>query len=146
MDMKNLEESRAGFTKSWRNEKKLFEKLILEVSMKWKKWRGLRKCELTNSPGMNFLSVRLLYRSSLHKYRSCRKMDCMSGSTEFQDVNSICSQPAVVLSPCGMLSHDHSLRPDTWNLVGTPGNVFGNPCAVIDSSSTPYQGMLHSGT
>ena len=73
-------------------------------------------------------------------------MDCMSGSTKFQDVNSICSQPAVVLSLCGMLSHDHSLRPDTWNLVGTPGNVFGNPCAVIDSSSTPYQGMLHSGT
>ena len=37
MDMKNLEESRSGFTKSWRNEKKHFEKLILEVSMKWKK-------------------------------------------------------------------------------------------------------------
>ena len=51
-----------------------------------------------------------------------------------------------VPSPCGMLSHDQSLRPDTWNLVGTSGNVFGNPCAVIDSSSTPYQGRHHSGT
>ena len=73
-------------------------------------------------------------------------MDCMSDFTEFQEINSICSQPAAVPSPCGMLSHDQSLRPDTWNLVGTSGNVFGNPCAVIDSSSTPYQGMLHSGT
>ena len=54
-------------------------------------------------------------------------MDCMSDSTEFQEINSICRQPAVVLSPCGMLSHDQSLRPDTWNLVGTSGNVFGNP-------------------
>ena len=29
MDMKNLEESRPGFTKSWRNEKKHFEKLYI---------------------------------------------------------------------------------------------------------------------
>ena len=36
MDMKNLEESSPGFTKSWRNERKHFEKLTLEVFMKWK--------------------------------------------------------------------------------------------------------------
>ena len=28
--------------------------------------------------------------------------------------------------------------------AGTSGNVFGNPRAVIDSSSTPYQTVLHS--
>ena len=71
---------------------------------------------------------------------------------EFQVVESACSgrlshlasQPAVVPSPRGMLSRDQSLRPDTWNLLGTSGNVFDNPLAPIDSASTPYGGMLHS--
>ena len=35
------------------------------------------------------------------------------------------------------------LRLDSWNLLGTSGHVFDSPHAVIDSSSTPYQGMLH---
>ena len=35
--------------------------------------RELRRCDLTNSPGMNWDKVTLLYMSSLHKYRSCRK-------------------------------------------------------------------------
>ena len=43
-----------------------------------------------------------------------------------------------------MSSRDQSLRSDTWNLSGTQGNVFGNPRAVIDSSQTPYHGILHS--
>ena len=43
-----------------------------------------------------------------------------------------------------MLSRDQSLRPETWNLLGTSGNVFDSPRATINSSSTPYQGMLHS--
>ena len=42
-----------------------------------------------------------------------------------------------------MPSRDQSLRPDTWNLLGTSGNVFENPPARIDSSSTPKRGMLH---
>ena len=79
-------------------------------------------------------------------------MNHMNDSSEFQDVESICtgkfshvpSQPAIVPSLGGMLSRDPSLRPDTWNLPGTSGNVFDSPRAAIDSSSTPYQGMLHS--
>ena len=79
-------------------------------------------------------------------------MKYMSDSTEFQDVESICSgklshvpsQPATVPSLGGRLSRDPSLRPDTWNLLGTSGNVCGSPRAVIDSSTTPYQGMRHS--
>ena len=74
-------------------------------------------------------------------------MDCMSDSTEFQEINSICSQPAVVLSPLW----DAEPRPKsaTWYMendwyIGE--TFFGNPCVVIDSSSTHYQGMLHSGT
>ena len=76
----------------------------------------------------------------------------MNDSREFQDVESIFSgklshvpsQPAIVPSLCGMLSRDRSLRPATWKLLGTSGNVFGTPRPVIDSSSTPYQGLLHS--
>ena len=43
-----------------------------------------------------------------------------------------------------MSSRDQSLRPDTWTLSGTQGNVVGNPRAAIDSSQTPHQGILHS--
>ena len=76
----------------------------------------------------------------------------MNDSREFQDVESICSgklshfpsQPTTVPSLGGMLSRDPSLRPDTLNLPGTSGNVFDSPRAVIRSSSTPYQEMLHS--
>ena len=78
-------------------------------------------------------------------------MNYMSDSREFQDEESICSgklthvpsQPAIVPSLGGMLSRDQSLRPETWNLLGTSGNVFDRPCVLINSSSTPYQGMLH---
>ena len=83
---------------------------------------------------------------------SQERINYMSDSGEFQDVESICSgklshvpsQPAFVPSLCGMLSRDQSLRPDTWNLLGTPGNVFDSPRAVINSPSTPCQWTLHS--
>ena len=54
----------------------------------------------------------------------------------------VCRESFQVLDLC--LSRDQSLQPDTWNLSGTQGNVFCNPRAVIDSSQTPYQGILHS--
>ena len=54
------------------------------------------------------------------------------------------SHPAILPSPWSMLSRDQSLRPDTWNLLGTSGNVFDSPLAPNDSSSTPCRGMLHS--
>ena len=69
------------------------------------------------------------------------RANLMNDFGEFQDVESICSQqksshvpsqPVVVPSPCGMLSRDQSLRPDSWNLLGTSGNVFGSPLAPID--------------
>ena len=54
------------------------------------------------------------------------------------------SQQAVIPSPRGLLSRDQSMRRDTWNLLGTSGNVFDNPQAPIDSVSTPYRGMRPS--
>ena len=72
-------------------------------------------------------------------------MHYMNDSGELQDVEAICSgklshvpsQPAVVPSPCGMLSRDQSLRSDTWNLLGTSGKRFWQPtCSnrfVIDT-------------
>ena len=71
--IKNLEENRPELTKNWLNEKKRFEIFASEISMEWKNWRELRKCELTNSPGVNREKVTLPNRSSHHKYRSCRK-------------------------------------------------------------------------
>ena len=53
------------------------------------------------------------------------------------------SRSAVVPSPRSM-SRDQSLRSDTWNLSGTQGYVFGHLRAIIDSSQTPHQGILHS--
>ena len=76
----------------------------------------------------------------------------MNDSRELQDIESICSgklshvpsQPTVVPSSRAMSSRDQSLRPETWNSSGTHGIVCGNPRAVIDSSQTPHQGILHS--
>ena len=80
------------------------------------------------------------------------RVNLMNDSGEFQDVASACSeklshvpiQPAVVPSPRCMTSRDQSLRPDTWNLLGTSRNVFDSPPAPIDSSSTPCRVMIHS--
>ena len=69
---------------------------------------------------------------------------------ELHSVESACSgrhvpsQLVIVPSPRGTLSRDQSLRPDTWNLRGTSGNVFDNPPAPIDSVSTPEREMIHS--
>ena len=74
------------------------------------------------------------------------RVNLMNDSGEFKDVESACSgrlshvpsQPAVVPSPLCMLSRDLRLRPYTWNLLGTPGNVF-DTTFTIDSASTPLQ-------
>ena len=80
------------------------------------------------------------------------RMNYMNDPEEFQDIESICSrklfhvpsQLAVVPSPRSLWNLDQSLRLDTWKLRGTLGNVFDGSRAVINSSSTPYQEMLHS--
>ena len=79
-------------------------------------------------------------------------MICMNDSRKFQDVESICCGNYLTFPVnwqvfqvfVGMLRRDQSLRSDTWKLLGTSGNVFDSPRAVINSSSTPYQGILHS--
>ena len=53
-------------------------------------------------------------------------------------------RPAVVPSPRSLWSRDQSLRSDTWSLLGTSGKVFDSPRALIGSSPSLHQGMLHS--
>ena len=101
---------------------------------------------------MNWEKVTLQYRSTSQIQELQERMNQINDSREVHDVESICSaklfhvpsQLAIVPSLGGMLSRDPCLRPETWNLLGTSGNVFDSPRAVLDSSSTTYQGMLHS--
>ena len=80
-------------------------------------------------------------RRSLHRYRIYKKRVLR----ECQDIESMCSgklshvpsQTAVVPSPRSMLSRDRSMPPDTWNLSGTQGNVFGNHRCLIKEFFTP---------
>ena len=133
LDMKHLEESRPSFTKNWRSEREHSEN------------DDFSRQELRES------------QATIHDLTSQiqelqERVNVMNDSREFQDVHSVCSgklshvpcQPAVVPSLRGMLSRDQSLRPDTWNMYGTSGNVFDSPLAPINSSSTPYREGLHS--
>ena len=54
-------------------EKEHIEKRMLVVLVKWKTWKELRNCELTNSPDKTWQEVMLLYTSSHHKYRSYKR-------------------------------------------------------------------------
>ena len=129
-------------------EKEHIEKRMLVVLVKWKTWKELRNCELTNSPGQDLTGSHATIHELTSQIQELQeKANCMNDSGEFQDVQSICtgklshvpSQPAVVASPCRMPTRDQSLRPETWNLFGTSGNVFDNPPAPIDSASTPQK-------
>ena len=148
MDIKNLEESKPDFAKNWLNEKKHFEILASEMSMKWKNWRELRKCDLTNSPRTNWEKVMLatIQELTLQIQQLQERMNYMNDPRELQDVESICS---------GKLSHSQSTgncskswwdaepRPKsaTWNMefawyIGK--RVWQSTCSdqfVIDSLS-----------
>ena len=52
---------------------KHFEIPVSEISMKWKNWRKLRKCEFTNSLNSNWEKVMVQYRSSHHRSKSCKR-------------------------------------------------------------------------
>ena len=54
-------------------EKALRDTHTLEAFTKWENWRELRNCELTNSLHKNWEKVMTRYRSSLHKYKSCKR-------------------------------------------------------------------------
>ena len=45
-----------------------------------------------------------------------------------------------------MLSCDKRLPLDISNLSGLQENVFANPRSTLESSQTPYRGILHSTT
>ena len=56
------------------------------------------------------------------------------------------SQPAVVPSLRSMMSRDQSLRSDTWNLLGTLGNVFDSPLhqSIHHDTLQRYASLLES--
>ena len=135
------DQARPGCTKNWRSEKEHSEKLSLEVFTKWKNWKR------SGNATWRILQARIeCTRAHIANTR------VMNDSREFQDLESVCSgklshipsQPAVFQSLHGMLGRDQSLRPDTWNVLASSGNVFDSPLAPIDSSSTLYRGRLHS--
>ena len=153
------EESRGeqARTKNWRWKRKHFEILVSEASVIWKNWRWgeLRKCELTNSPGMNWEKVTQLYKKLTSQIQGLQgRMNHMNDSREFQDVESICSgnyptfpikrQWFQVLVGCWAATKVRDLKHGMC--LVTSGNVFDSPRAVIKSSSTPNQGVLHSWT
>ena len=93
------------------------------------------------------------YRSSLHRYRNCKKGWMIWMIQEnFKILNRFAVENYLTFpvscsrspSPRSMLSRDQSLRSDTWNLSETQWSVFGNPRAVTGSSQIPHQGILHS--
>ena len=162
--MLELEDAHFGDTESRREQFRLQDGLVMkEKALRDAEIRSmhemgelkreLRNCELTISLDKNWEKVMIRYRSSLHKYRSCKRGCIASMIPEnlrilnritVEKLSHVPSQPAVVPSPRSMLSRDRSMPFDTWNLSDTQGNVFGNSRSMLDSSRTPYQGILHS--
>ena len=111
-------------------------------------WREPRKGELTNSPGMNWESRAIFQELTSQIQELHERMNYMNDSGQFQDIESICSgnlftipsKLASVPSLCGDVEPRPFSANWTWNLLGTSGNVFESPRAVInqfviDSSS-----------
>ena len=150
--MKNLEDSKQDFMKNWLRRtrmlrdtriRNILEVKELEESSGRANWRVLHEWRESHQ-----------YRGSLHKYRVGKNEIFLNDARESQDVRSILQlkiyhtfpvngQLFLVLVDCWAATP--SLRPDTWNLLGDTGKTsLGNRRAVIDSSQTPYQGILHS--
>ena len=96
----------------------------VEVSSGCASWRILQASierKSHNYTGAYFTNTGVAGKNELH-----------SDFGEIQDVESICSgklshvpsQPTVVPSARSMPGRDQSLRPATWNMLGTSGNVF----------------------
>ena len=134
-------------------ERKHFETLVSETSMKWENWGDFRKFELTTSVQKLRESHAPIHLTSQIQDLQ-ERVNCMNDSREFQEKESICSgklshvpsQPAVVPSPRSMLSRDRSMPPDTWNLSGTQGNVLGNPRDMLDSSQMSWSTTVQRST
>ena len=133
--MKHLEESRPDVTKNWRIEEEHFEKLMLKVFTRWKNWKRAQELRIDEFSRHKLRESEATLQELTSQIQELQdRVNFMNDFREFQNVASICrgklshvpSQSAIVPSPCGMLSRDQSVRPDTWNLLGTLGNVFGS--------------------
>ena len=118
--------------------------------MKWKNCQ--RAQEMRNDEFLQAMnwgeSQAAIHELTSQKQELQERVNFLNDSGEFSryegKLSHVPSQAAVVPSPRCMLSRDQSLRLGTWNLLGTSGNVFDSPRAVIVSSLSPYQGVLHT--
>ena len=75
--------------KNWRNNKEHFEKLILEVFMKWKNWKDLRKGEFSRQELRERQATIHELASQMQQLQE--RVNFMNDSWEIQDVESACS-------------------------------------------------------
>ena len=143
-----LQDAQHGYVEFRREQVRLQEELSMkEKALRETQIRSMheigelkRAQELTNSLYKNREKVMMQYRSSLHRYKSCKRVNCMNYFGEFQDTEStysgqfshVPSQPAAVPSPRCILSRDRHMPFGSWNLSVPQGNVFGNsrPCSI----------------
>ena len=134
--MENLEESRPDVTKNWRSEKKAVRETRIRSIHDVEEFKRAQELRIDEFSRHELRESRATFQELTSQTQELQdRVNFMNDSREFQDVESICSgksshipsQPAIVPSPCGTLSRNQSLRPDTWNLLGTSGNVFGSP-------------------
>ena len=78
-------------TKNWLSEKKHFEKLIFKVITRWRNWKELKKCELTNAPSKIWEKSQATFQELTSQIQELQdRVNLMNDSTEFQDVESVC--------------------------------------------------------
>ena len=134
-----------------------FVKLINKVLLRWRSYENSRVLPSIRSQDGSSSRTRTLFLELSGRVQELQnEVNCMNGSKDFQDAESIRSGNPHVTSrpvsfpphpiPEGMLRHSFvtpSRRegpPSIWDTHGISGNVFAVPTA---SSSAPYPQELH---
>ena len=142
--MWNLEESKFDYKNNHLWRKKFSEILRSEVHTKWEssritrrriRWKKIERKSWHDSK-THFTDTRIARESEFLErfwWISISRIKFLWKNSHFP------SQLAVIPGPRSMLSCD-------TRLTGSLENVFGNPRSMIESSQTPYQGILRSTT
>ena len=137
----------------------IFVKLMRKVSMKWTIWSDFKAQHSTQLRGENWSKIEILLWNLLARYRNCKnEINCMNGSRDFQDAESVRSGQSHVASQsefipissrswwdakpfCGNAEPQKKMARHAFgtNMVHR-GKFFANPTA---SSSAPYPQELN---